>query len=36
VAALGTILVLGAIAAVVLAVFFLLNIWISHISFSSR
>jgi hypothetical protein len=36
VAAVGTILVLGSIAAVVLAAFFLLNIWIFHISFSSR
>jgi hypothetical protein len=36
VAALGTIVVLGSIAAAVLAVFFLLNIWIFHISFSSR
>jgi hypothetical protein len=36
VAALGTILVLASIAAVVLAVFFALNIWIFHISFSSR
>jgi hypothetical protein len=36
VAALGTIVVLASIAAAVLAVFFLLNIWIFHISFSSR